>query len=437
MSNETDVTGKRFEWMSRDEIIAWQNERLPIIVKQAAKSPWYSKVFADKGIDPNDIKGLDDLYKLPFTTKADLRESYPYGMLAVPKSEVVRMHTSSGTTGKPTAIMHTKQDVENWSEIMARSMAMAGFSNEDIFQNMSGYGLFSGGLGIHMGSEKLGMWTIPAASGNTARSLMLIRDFGVTGVHATPSYLMHVAEAMLQKGEDPSKLPLKRAICGAEPYTEDMRKKLEQLFDMKVFNNYGLSEMNGPGIAFECPYQTGMHLWEDSYIMEIIDPETMKPVEDGQPGELVLTNLRRMGMPIIRYRTRDLTHIIKGECPCGRVHRRIDRFVGRSDDMLVIKGVNVFPSQIEEVIMRKPWLGGNYLITLTTKKQLDDLSLEVELNRSAFDGSMETLRARKAELEADIKSQLGFGVTVNIVEQGSLPTSEGKAKRVVDKRESI
>ncbi len=437
MTNENDLTGTRFEWMSRDEITAWQDQRLPIIVKQAAKSPWYARVFAEKGINPDDIKGLEDLSALPFTTKADLRESYPDGMLAVPKSEVVRMHTSSGTTGKPTAIMHTREDLECWSEIMARSMAMAGFTKDDVFQNMSGYGLFSGGLGIHMGSEKLGMWTIPAAAGNTARSLMLIRDFNVTGVHATPSYMMHVAEAMLQRGEDPRELPLKRAICGAEPYTEEMRKKLEELYDMKVFNNYGLSEMNGPGIAFECPYQTGMHLWEDSYIMEIVDPVTLKPVPEGETGELVLTNLRRMGMPIIRYRTRDLTHLVKGECPCGRVHRRIARFVGRSDDMLVIKGVNVFPSQIEEVIMRKPWLGGNYLITITTRKQLDDLALDVEVNRSSFDGNLDTLRARKAELEADLKSQLGFGVTVNIVEQGSLPVSEGKAKRVVDKRETL
>lgn len=432
--SDKDVIGKKFELMTREEITNWQNECLPRIVKQANKSEFYSKRFKELNIDVDDIKCAADIVKLPFTTKTDLRDAYPHAMLTVDKKEVQRMHTSSGTTGKPTAIMHTHDDLENWSELMSRCMAMVGFTNEDIFQNMSGYGLFSGGLGIHMGAEKLGMWTIPAGAGNTARQLMLIRDFEVTGVHATPSYLMHVAEKMLADGEDPKALPIKRAICGAEPYTEELRQKLQDIYDIKVYNCYGLSEMNGPGVAFECEYQNGLHLWEDSYILEIINPDTLETVADGEVGELVLTNLRRTGMPLIRYRTKDLTYIINEPCKCGRVHKRIARFVGRSDDMLIVRGVNVFPSQIEEVIMRHEWLGGNYLITLTTKEHLDRMHIAVEINRSAFNGNLETLKENKAKLEAQLKDQLGFGTHIEIVEQGSLPISEGKAKRVIDNR---
>ena len=431
---EKDVLGLRFEKMTREELNAWQDERLPIQVKQAAKSPYYSQKFKELGINPEDIKSREDIVKLPFTTKDDLRASYPAGMLAVDPSEIIRMHTSSGTTGKPTAIMHTKNDVENWSEIMARSMHTCGFTKDYVFQNMSGYGLFSGGLGIHMAAEKLGMWTIPAGTGNTQRQLMLIRDFNVTGVHVTPSYFMHVAEKMIEDGDDPRSLPIKRAICGAEPYTEEFRKKLEYLYDIKVYNNYGLSEMNGPGVGIECLEQAGMHIWEDSYLMEIIDPATLKPVPDGEVGELVLTLLRREGMPILRYRTKDLTYIIPEPCPCGRVHRRIARFVGRSDDMLIVSGVNCFPSQIEEVIMKHKWLGGNYLITLTKENFLDRMLIEVEMNRNAFEGDMDKIVANKERLTREIKEQLGFNVKVNLVEQGSLPVSVGKAKRVIDKR---
>ena len=429
-----DKLGRRFEWMTRDELNAWQDERLPIQVKQAAKSPWYAKKFKELGIDPEDIKSREDITKLPFTTKDDLRLSYPAGMLSVDPSEIVRMHTSSGTTGKPTAIMHTHDDVEAWSEIMARCMSMIGLTENDKFQNMSGYGLFSGGLGIHMAAEKLGMWTIPAGSGNTQRQLMLIRDFGVTGIHATPAYFMHVADKMIADGEDPKELGIRIAICGAEPYTEEFRQKLQDLYGCKVFNNYGLSEMNGPGVAIECQEQNGMHVWEDSYIMEIIDPKTLKPVPDGEVGELVLTLLRRHGMPILRYRTKDLTYILPGECKCGRVHRRIARFVGRSDDMMIVGGVNCFPSQVEEVILKHEWLGGNYLITLKKEGSLDRMIVSAELNRGAFDGSIETLNKRKALLASEIKDQLGFRVIVELCEPGSLPVSMGKAKRVNDER---
>ncbi len=420
--------------MSRQEIESFQSEQLVRSVAQAAKSPYYASKFKDFGVEPGDIRSRSDIGKLPFTTKEDLRLSYPTGMLAVDPELVVRMHTSSGTTGKPTAIFHTREDVENWAELMARCIHMAGCTAKDIFQNMSGYGLFTGGLGLHYGAERLGMWVIPAGAGNTARQILLIRDFHVTAVHATPSYAMHVAERMLE-GDDPKSLGLKYGFFGAEPYTEEMRRKLEELYGLKVFNSYGLSEMNGPGVAFECPQQNGMHIWEDSYYVEIINPETLQPVPEGEVGELVLTTLRRTAMPIIRYRTRDLTRFVVGDCPCGRRHARIDRMLGRSDDMLIIRGVNVFPSQIEEVIMRHKWLGGNYVIRLSKKEALDQMTVQVELAKGAFDGSVESLRNQRAELARQLREQVGFSVNIEVAEPGSLPASEGKAKRVIDERE--
>jgi phenylacetate-CoA ligase len=435
MNELAERIGAKYEWMERSELAEHQSECLKRSVAQAAKSKYYSAKFAELGINPNDIRSADDITKLPFTTKEDLRLSYPNTMLTVPPEQVLRMHTSSGTTGKPTAIFHTRQDVENWAELMARSLAMAGATPNDVFQNMSGYGLFTGGLGLHYGAERLGMWTIPAGAGNTARHIMLIRDFHVTVIHATPSYAMHVAERMIDEGGDPKSLGIRIAALGAEPYTEELRHKLQDLYGFKAFNSYGLSEMNGPGVAFECPNQNGMHIWEDSYIVEIINPQTLQPVADGEVGELVLTTLRRTAMPIIRYRTRDLTKKMVGECSCGRKHARLARFVGRSDDMLIIRGVNVFPSQIEEVIMRHKWLGGNYLIHLSKSDALDRMTVKVEIAKDAFDGSLDTVRHKRAELQHQLKEQIGFTANVDIVEPGSLPVSEGKAKRVIDERE--
>ncbi|MFQ3549921.1 MAG: phenylacetate--CoA ligase [Armatimonadota bacterium] len=434
MTNNSDVVGSHYEWMSRDEIAQTQSEFIKTTVKQAAKSPYYSAKFSELGINPEDIRSTDDIKNLPFTTKEDLRLSYPNGMLSVDPSEVVRMHTSSGTTGKPTAIMHTKQDIDNWSELMARCMAMVGCKKEHVFQNMTGYGMFTGGLGLHYGGERLGMWVLPAGAGNTSRQLMLIRDFGVKVIHITPSYAMHVAERMIQDGDDPKSLGIEIALCGAEPYTEDFRLKLQDLYGFKAYNSYGLSEMNGPGVAFECVYQDGMHIWEDSYFVEIINPDTLEPVADGEVGELVLTTLRRTAMPIIRYRTRDLTRLITTDCKCGRKHVRLARMVGRSDDMLIIRGVNVFPSQIEEVIMRHKWIGGNYLIHLTTKEALDNMTVKVEIAKEAFDGSLETVKHQRDELQRQLRDQVGFTVHVEVNEPGSLPASEGKAKRVLDER---
>jgi phenylacetate-CoA ligase len=434
MNGSEDRIGSRYEWMSRDELTAFQSEMLKQSVAQAAKSPWYKAKFAEMGVAPGDIKSAEDISKLPLTSKDDLRMSYPSQMLTVDPTEVIRMHTSSGTTGRPIAVFHTAQDVDNWAELMARSLAMAGASKSDVFQNMSGYGLFTGGLGLHYGAERLGMWVIPAGAGNTARHIMLIRDFHTTVIHATPSYAMHVAERMLQDGDDPKSLGIKIAALGAEPYTEELRLKLQEVYGFKAFNSYGLTEMNGPGVAFECPYQEGMHVWEDSYIVEILNPDTLQPVKPGEVGELVMTTLRRTAMPIIRYRTRDLTRLLPGDCPCGRKHPRLARMVGRSDDMLIVRGVNVFPGQIEEVIMRHKWIGGNYVIQLTQKEALDQMTVKVEMAKGSFDGMIETVKAQRAELQKEIREAAGFSVNVEVLEPGSLPVSEGKAKRVIDER---
>jgi phenylacetate-CoA ligase len=426
--------GGEFMEMTRDEITAHQGEALKRTVAQAAKSPWYAAKFKEIGLQPSDIKTAADITKLPFTTKNDLRLSYPEGMLTVSRDEVLRMHTSSGTTGKPTAIFHTREDVDCWAELMARSLFIGGCRPHHVFQNMSGYGLFTGGLGLHYGAERIGMWVIPAAAGNTARQIMLIRDFKVKVIHATPSYAMHVAERMVQEGDDPRSLGIEIACLGAEPYTEEMRFKLQDLYGFKAMNSYGLSEMNGPGIAFECEHQCGMHIWEDAYIVEIINPETGQPVQEGEVGELVMTTLRRTAMPIIRYRVKDLTRFILGDCACGIQHRRVARFVGRSDDMLIIRGVNVFPSQIEEVLMKNAWLGGNYVICLSTKESLDQMTIKVEIAQGAFDGSVETLRDQRADLQKQLREQIGFTANIELAQPGGLPQSEGKAKRVIDER---
>ncbi len=430
----SDKVGRRFEYMSTEGLRLFQTDALRRTVAKASGSPYYSAKLKEAGVSVDDISSADDVRKLPFTSKDDLRLSYPAGMLTVPHDMVVRMHTSSGTTGKPTAIFHTQEDIDCWAELMARSIAMAGADNRDVFQNMTGYGLFTGGLGLHYGAERLGMWVIPAGAGNTSRQLMLIRDFNVTVIHATPSYAMHVAERMIQEGDDPKSLGIKIALLGAEPYTEEMRLKLQDLYGFKAFNSYGLSEMNGPGVAFECEHQNGMHIWEDAFLAEIVDPDTLEPVPAGEVGELVMTTLRRSAMPILRYRTRDLTRIEPGGCPCGRRHRRVARMIGRTDDMLIVRGVNVFPSQIEEVIMRHKWVGGNYLIRLTREKSLDEMSVQVEIAKDIFDGSIDYLRTAKSELLQQLRDQVGFSVGVEVMEPGRLPVSEGKAKRVVDER---
>ncbi|MFW5487688.1 MAG: phenylacetate--CoA ligase family protein [Desulfovibrio sp.] len=422
------------EALSRDQLNALQAERLRATVERAMKSPFYGKLYREHGITPDTIKTVDDVRKLPLTTKQDLRDNYPYGLLAAGQDAMVRMHASSGTTGTPTAIFYTDEDLHTWASLMARCMHMIGIRRSDVFQNMSGYGLFTGGLGIHYGAEHLGCLTIPAGAGNSKRQLKLLKDFNVTAVHIIPSYALYFASFLEKEGIDPKSLPLRRALIGAEPHTEEVRKRIEEIFDIKAYNSYGLSEMNGPGVAFECPEQNGMHLWEDSYILEVIDPASLEPVEDGQVGELVLTTIRRDGMPIVRYRTRDLTRILPGECPCGRVHRRIDRIQGRTDDMLILKGVNIYPMQVEQVLMSMPEVGSNYLIVLESDGDMDQMCIRVEINDDIFVEDMRVLGALQTRIAKRMKNEILITPRVELVQHGSLPHSEGKAERVQDMR---
>ena len=426
---------KEIETMNREELEALQLERLRKTVDQALKTEYYSNRLPGCGISSgSDIKNLSDLRKLPFTTKNDLRDAYPYGMLAVDRSEVVRMHASSGTTGTPTVIYLTAEDLERSTNITARSIVATGGSKDDVFQNMMTYGLFTGGIVLHYGAEELGMMVIPASSGNTARQFKMMKDFNTSIIHATPSYMLYLHSRMNEFGVAPSELNVRKAFVGAEPHSEDVRKKIERLWGIDVYNSYGLSEMNGPGLAFECVYKDCMHVWEDAYLMEIIDPETLEPVPDGTDGELVLTILQRDAMPLIRYRTRDLTRIVPGECACGRTHRRLARMKGRTDDMLIINGINVFPSQIEEVIMRMPEVGTNYLIVVKKNGPLDKLIVKTEITPEVLTDDTRDLYALKRKIAENLKASISLNPIVELHEHGVLPVSEGKAKRVVDER---
>lgn len=426
---------KKIETMSREHLEELQLVQLKETIHWALKTPFYQKRLTSVGLSsPEDIRTLDDLYSLPFTTKDDLREAYPEGLLATPKEDVVRLHASSGTTGIPTVIYHTLSDIDNWTELTARSFVATGAGKRDVFQNMMTYGLFTGGLGLHYGAEKAGALVIPASSGNTKRQFKLMKDFQTSVVHATPSYMLHIHSLLSEEGIKLEELNLRKALVGAEPHSENIRKKIEELFSIDVYNSYGLSEMNGPGVAFECVNKEGMHLWEDSYVLEIIDPDTQEDLEDGEPGELVLTTLRRSATPLLRYRTRDLTRVIPGRCSCGREHRRIDRIKGRTDDMLIINGVNVFPSQIEEIIMKMPEIGTNYQITLEKIGALDRLTVKTEVGPGVFSDDARDLNALRDRIREHLKASISISPVVELHEPGVLPVSEGKAKRVVDRR---
>jgi phenylacetate-CoA ligase len=423
------------DWLSRDQILALQDERLRGVVQRAARSRFYSARLPEVGVHPEAFRGLADLAQLPFTTKSDLRAQMPYGFLAVPKAEAVRMHYSSGTTGVAVATYHTRGDLCRWAEIVARGMRGVGLTAEDVFQNMMGYGLFTGGLGFHYASELVGCLTIPSAAGNTARQVQLMRDFGTTGIHILPSYALRVVHHCEESGIDIARdLSLRVGFVGAEPHTDKTRSRLEAMLHAKFYNCYGLSEMAGPGVAIECPEQNGLHLREDQYLAEIIDPETLEPVPDGELGELVLTGLCREAMPLLRYRTRDLTRLLAEPCACGRVHRRIERILGRSDDMLIVRGVNIYPLQIERVLMGCEEVGSNYLITLRTEDEMDDMVVQVELRPGVFFDDMRRVDALRQHLVTELKSELLFTPKVEIVQPNALPTGEGKAVRVVDER---
>ena len=422
------------ETWTRDHIEQTQITRFKTTIERASTCEFYRKRLADAGVTPENFKSLDDVRRIPFTTKQDLRDTYPTGLLTVPKSEIVRMHCSSGTTGTPVAICHTANDINWWSDLMARCMYMIGVRKEDVFQNMSGYGLFTGGLGIHYGAERLGCLTIPAGAGNTKRQIKLALDFHTTVAHILPSYALIVGEKLREMGKDPKDFPLRIALVGAEPYTEEFRKRLESLFAMKVYNSYGLSEMNGPGVGFECLEQNGLHIWEDAYYPEIVDPKTGEPVPDGTIGELVMTTLCRQGMPILRYRTRDLTRFLPGDCPCGRKHRRMDRILGRADDMMIVKGVNIYPMQIEQVIMTFEEVGKNYLIVLENDGYGDVLRVKVEIRDEFFIEDVRILRKLQQKIAHALKDEILVTPQVELVESNSIPLAEGKAVRVQDLR---
>jgi len=429
---------EEIEYFDRQALEALQLLRLKKVVSAALKTPFYSERLGGVGIkSAEDIKSLDDLKKIPYTTKDDLRDTYPYGLLAADKKDVVRMHASSGTTGKPTVIYYNRDDLERWTELTNRSLKACGCSSEDVFQNMMTYGLFTGGIGLHYGAEKLGMFVIPSSSGNTQRQYMLMKDFGTTVVHATPSYMLHLYSRMEEFGIKKSDLKIKKALIGAEPHSEDLRKKIENLFGIDAYNSYGLSEMNGPSVAFECEEKKGMHLWEDAYVIEIVDRNTLEPVEEGEVGELVLTNLIRHASPILRYRTKDLTRIIPGTCACGRTSRRVDRMMGRTDDMLIINGVNVFPSQIEEVIMKIPEAGNNYRIVVRKNGTLDELIVDLEVGPDILSDDTRDLYALKGRLSEALKASISIKPVVKLHEPGVLPVHEGKAVRVVDERGNL
>ncbi len=422
------------ETLSREGLEELQLGRLKDTITQAAKSPYYSKVFAEKGISADTVNSVADIRKLPFTVKDDLRSNYPFGLNAVPQSEVVRLHSSSGTTGNPTVICHTQKDLDVWADRVARCMYMVGLRNTDVFQNTSGYGMFTGGLGIHNGAERLGALMVPAATGNSPRQIKFITDFGTTAIHAIPSYAIRLAEVFKEQGVDPRSTNLKCLIIGAEPHTEEQRRKIEELLGVKAYNCFGMSEMSGPGVAFECQEQNGLHIWEDSYLFEIVDPETLEPVEEGEIGELVLTTLDREAMPLIRYRTRDLTRVLVGECPCGRTHRRLDRLKGRSDDMFIVKGVNIFPMQIEKILMQFEEVGTNYLITIETVGINDEIIIEVELGNDAFTDDYSKLQDLSRAMTRALRDEILVTPKIKLVGSGTLPQSEGKAVRVIDNR---
>ena len=404
-------------------------------LNRALGSPYYNDLFRKRGLEVNEIRNLTGIEQIPLTTKDDLREHWPWGFVAVAREELIRMHSSSGTTGRATVIFHTANDIKAWTHLVARSMYMTGMRKSDVFQNMMTYGLFTGGLGFHYGAEVIGALVIPSGAGNSKRQVQLIRDFGTTFIHIIPSYALYLSTVFDEMHVNPRKdTQLKAAFIGAEPHSEKMRRTIEDLYGFKAYNSYGLSEMNGPGVAFECPCQNGLHIWEDHFLVEIIDPVTEKPVADGQEGELVMTTLKREGMPLLRYRTKDLTRIIPGPCECGRTHRRIERIKGRTDDMMIIKGVNIFPIQIEKKLMEIPGVGTNFLILLDREGYDDYMNVKVEVKREFFTGDLKQLEGLRRRIVEELKSDILITPTVDLVAPDSLPKTEGKAVRVIDNR---
>jgi phenylacetate-CoA ligase len=425
------------ECMSRDEIRNLQSARLRKMVDRVYHSvEFYRKKMQQMGLEPGDIKSIDDLHKLPFTTKSDLRDNYPFGLFAVPQSEIVRVHASSGTTGKATVVGYTRKDIDLWQECVARVLAMAGIGPQDKIQVAYGYGLFTGGLGLHYGAENLGATVIPMSTGNTQKLITMMQDFGATAIACTPSYLLHIAETLEEAGQI-GNIQLKAAICGAEPWTENMRKEIEAKLHLKAYDIYGLSEILGPGVAADCEYHKGLHVYEDHFVPEIINPETLEPCKEGEVGELVFTTITKEALPLFRYRTKDLTSISYDKCECGRTLARIDRFKGRSDDMLIIRGVNVFPSQVEAALLEIAETSPHYLLIVDRVNNLDTLEILVEVEERFFSDEIKELESLTRKITHVLQSALGLAVKVKLVEPKTIQRSEGKAKRVIDNRKLV
>ncbi|MBQ9370478.1 MAG: phenylacetate--CoA ligase [Clostridia bacterium] len=431
------IWNKEMETMSREALTKLQSERLVATVKRVYENvPAYRAKMDAIGLKPEDIHGIEDLKKLPFTTKADLRDNYPFGLFAVPQDEIVRVHASSGTTGKPTVVGYTENDIKMWSECVARCMTMAGITKKDIVQVAYGYGLFTGGLGAHYGAEYMGAVTVPMGTGNTAKLITLMKDFGATAIACTPSYLLHIAEVLKENG-DLDKIKLRAAVCGAEPWTEEMRKQIEATLGIDAHDIYGLSEVMGPGVACDCEYHKGLHVCEDHFIPEIISPTTLEPVAEGETGELVFTTITKEGLPLIRYRTRDLTSITYEPCECGRKTCRISRFKGRSDDMLIIRGVNVFPSQVEEALLQVDGVTPHYLIVVDRVNNLDTMEIMVEVDEKFFSDEIKGLEALSKKIAKAVQQMIGLNAKIKLVEPRTIERSMGKAVRVQDKRKLV
>ena len=426
------------ECMSRDQMRELQGKRLHKIVQYVYHNvPFYRSRLQEMDITPDDIRTIDDIVKLPFTTKKDLRDNYPFGLQAAHQNEIIRIHASSGTTGNPTIVGYTRKDIGVWSECMARCLTSFGVSREDIFSVAYGYGLFTGGLGAHNGVEMVGAAVVPASTGNTEKHVRLIRDLGITGIACTPSYALHLAETMEKMGITRDQIKLRVGAFGAEPWTENMRTEIQDRLGLKGFNIYGLSEIMGPSVSYECDEQNGSHINEDHFYPEIIDPETLQPLPAGQTGELVFTTLTKEGMPVLRYRTRDLCSLMPGECPCGRTNVRMSAIQGRSDDMLIIRGINVFPSQVESVVLSMEEFAPHYLLVVDRVKNLDTLQVQVELRQEYFTATLDTptaIEELSKKLEAKLRSVLSIGAKVLLKAPGTLERSQGKSAHVIDNR---
>ena len=424
-----------YETLPRGDIAGLQGERLGRLVDVLYRRvPFYRKKMESLGVKPHDVQGIADVVKLPFTTKDEMRDVYPYGLLAVDLKEIVEIHTSSGTTGKPVVDAYTAGDIEVWAEVMARTLAAGGTTRHDIVQNAYGYGLFTGGLGVHYGARKIGATVIPISGGNTKRQLAILQDFKSTILTCTPSYSLFLAEAAREEGIDLGKVGLKAGFFGAEPWSEGMRAEIEEKLRALAIDIYGLTEIIGPGVATECERQDGLHICEDHFYPEIIDPETGRVLPDGEKGELVITTITKEGTPVLRYRTRDITYLDHSPCACGRTSVRMHRVLGRTDDMLIIRGVNVFPSQIEEVVLKFEGVEPHYQLVVERRDQLDELEVQVEMNERMFSDEIKNLERTERSIEADLYATLNIHTRVRLVEPKSLARSEGKAKRIIDKR---